>query len=166
MDKQLRSLIVIGIGAFLVFVFGAQIFKSVPAGHVGVATLFGNVTQWNVDYLGRQAPVLPASGDGLVKKVKPLIRVAERETAAYCVLRGIEYEVEECPMAKGNTITHIVEGETVLTYTDPQLDPGDGDAKRLLAAGQPKMLTGGTISIQGESHPCEFRKIEILELPD
>lgn len=68
------------------------------------ATLFGNVLQWNVDYLGRQRPVLPATADGLVRKIKPLIRVAERETAAYAVLRGIEYEVEECPMAAGNTI--------------------------------------------------------------
>lgn len=69
-------------------------------------------------------------------------------------------------VAKGNTITHIVEGETVLTYTDPQLDPGDGDARKLIDGGQDKMLTGGSISLQGESHPCEFRKIEILELPD
>jgi uncharacterized protein (TIGR00269 family) len=34
--------------------------------------------------------------------VKPLYRLAERETAAYCVLRGIDYQVEECPMAEGN----------------------------------------------------------------
>src|SRR5687767_10227991 len=30
-------------------------------------------------------------------------RVAERETAAYCVLKGIEYVVEECPLVEGNT---------------------------------------------------------------
>ncbi len=83
------------------------------------ATLFGNVTQWNLDYLGRQAPVLPASGDGLVKKVKPLIRVAERETAAYCVLRGIEYEVEECPMAKGNTVNRYKEWLNLLEEDSP-----------------------------------------------
>jgi len=68
--------------------------------------------------------------------------------------------------ARGNTVKHIVGGKTVLTYTDPQLDEGDGDAKRLIAAGQDKMLTGGSISIQGESHPCEFRKIELLKLED
>jgi hypothetical protein len=68
--------------------------------------------------------------------------------------------------ARGNTITHFVEGKKVLTYTDPQLDSGDGDAKRLIAAGQDVMLTGGTISLQSESHPCEFRKVEILELDD
>ena len=65
---------------------------------------------------------------------------------------------------RGNTIKHIVEGETVLEYTDPQLDEGDGDAKKLIAAGAQKMLTGGSISLQSESHPCEFRKVEIMEL--
>jgi uncharacterized protein (TIGR00269 family) len=34
--------------------------------------------------------------------VKPLIRLSERETAAYCVLEGIDYIIEECPMAAGN----------------------------------------------------------------
>ena len=65
------------------------------------AVLFGNVLRWATDYLGRQLPVLPAS-DGFVRKVKPLVRLGERETAAYCVLRGIDYIVEECPMAAGN----------------------------------------------------------------
>jgi len=65
------------------------------------AVLFGNVLRWNADYLGRQLPVLPGGG-GFARKVKPLVRLSERETAAYCVLRGIDYIVEECPMAVGN----------------------------------------------------------------
>lgn len=65
------------------------------------AVLLGNVLRWNVDYLGRQHPVLEAR-PGFVRKVKPLVRLAEREMAAYCVLRGIDYQVEECPMAAGN----------------------------------------------------------------
>lgn len=73
------------------------------------ATLFSNVLGWNVEYLGRQHPVLPSTEDGLCKKVKPLIRVAERETAAYAILAGIDYEVEECPMAAGNTINRYKE---------------------------------------------------------
>lgn len=73
------------------------------------ATLFGNVVQWNTDYLARQRPVLPATDGGLARKVKPLIRVAERETAAYAVLKGIDYEVEECPMAAGNTVNRYKE---------------------------------------------------------
>jgi tRNA-5-methyluridine54 2-sulfurtransferase len=65
------------------------------------AVLLGNVLHWQTDYLARQAPVLPAS-PGFPRKVKPLIRLGERETAAYCVVRGIDYVVEECPMAAGN----------------------------------------------------------------
>ena len=65
------------------------------------AVLFGNVLRWETDYLARQLPVLPA-GDGFPRKAKPLVRLAERETAAYCVLTGIDYVVEECPMAAGN----------------------------------------------------------------
>jgi uncharacterized protein (TIGR00269 family) len=65
------------------------------------AVLLGNVLRWDVGYLGRQHPVLPAS-PGFVRKIKPLVRLGERETAAYCVVRGIDYQVEECPMAAGN----------------------------------------------------------------
>ena len=65
------------------------------------AVLFGNVLQWEVGYLARQRPVLPAT-DGFARRVKPLIRLAERETAAYCVIKRIDYIVDECPMAAGN----------------------------------------------------------------
>jgi uncharacterized protein (TIGR00269 family) len=65
------------------------------------AVLFGNTLRWDVEYLARQLPVLPAR-EGFPRKVKPLVRLGERETAAYCVLRGIDYIVEECPMAAGN----------------------------------------------------------------
>ena len=65
------------------------------------AVLFGNTLRWDVEYLARQFPVLPAR-DGFPKKVKPLVRLTEREMAAWCIVRGIEYQVEECPMALGN----------------------------------------------------------------
>ena len=65
------------------------------------AVLLGNVLRWEVEYLRRQAPVLPAA-PGFVRKVKPLVRLGEREMAAYCVLQRIDYQVEECPMAAGN----------------------------------------------------------------
>ena len=82
------------------------------------ATLFSNVLNWKVEYLGRQRPVLPAS-DGLVKKVKPLIRIAERETAAYAVLAGIDYEIDECPMAEGNTVNRLKEWMALLEQRSP-----------------------------------------------
>jgi uncharacterized protein (TIGR00269 family) len=79
-------------------------YDAVATGHNlddEAAVLFGNVLHWDLEYLGRQLPVLPAR-PGFPKKIKPLVRLAEREMAAYCVLRGIDYQVEECPMAKGN----------------------------------------------------------------
>jgi tRNA-5-methyluridine54 2-sulfurtransferase len=65
------------------------------------AVLLGNVLRWETGYLGRQRAVLPEA-PGFARKVKPLVRVGEREMAAYCVVRGIEYQVEECPMSAGN----------------------------------------------------------------
>jgi tRNA-5-methyluridine54 2-sulfurtransferase len=65
------------------------------------AVLLGNVLRWDLAYMSRQRPVLPG-GDGFPRKVKPLVRLGERETAAYCVLQDIDYQVEECPMSVGN----------------------------------------------------------------
>ena len=62
------------------------------------AVLLGNTLRWDIDYLARQLPVLPG-GNGFPRKVKPLVRLTERETAAWCIVRGIDYQVEECPMA-------------------------------------------------------------------
>lgn len=92
-----------------------------------VATLFGNVLHWNVDMLGRQAPVLEerlldhegSTRTVLVRKVKPLVRMAERETAAYAVLTGIDYVVEECPMVEGNTQHRYKEAITLIEESSP-----------------------------------------------
>lgn len=90
-----------------------------------VATLFGNVLHWNTDMLARQAPVLEerALGEGqapaLVRKVKPLVKISERETAAYALLQGIDYIVEECPMVAGNTQHRYKEALTMLEESSP-----------------------------------------------
>ena len=79
-------------------------FEVVATGHNlddEAAVLLGNVLHWQTEYLGRQAPVLPAR-NGFPRKVKPLVRLGERETAAHCVVPGIDYIVDECPMAEGN----------------------------------------------------------------
>lgn len=67
------------------------------------ATLLGNLTRWNDTLLSRQAPLLHANAPNQTRKCKPLYRLSERETAAYCVIKGIDYVVEECPLVDGNT---------------------------------------------------------------
>jgi tRNA-5-methyluridine54 2-sulfurtransferase len=67
------------------------------------ATLFGSVMHWQTEALPRQSPALPSTHPKLVRRVKPLYRLSERETAAYAFLRKIDYIVEECPFAVGAT---------------------------------------------------------------
>jgi tRNA-5-methyluridine54 2-sulfurtransferase len=67
------------------------------------ATLFGSVMHWQTEALPRQSPALPSTHPKLVRRVKPLYRLSERETAAFAFLRRIDYIVDECPFAKGAT---------------------------------------------------------------
>jgi uncharacterized protein (TIGR00269 family) len=81
-------------------------FAVVATGHNlddEAATLFGSTLRWDESSLARQTPVLAATHPKLVRRVKPLFRMSERETAAYAFLRGIDYIVEECPFARGAT---------------------------------------------------------------
>ncbi len=61
-------------------------------------------------------------------------------------------------------IRHFANGEKVLEYNKPQMGGGNvsGQQPGLFVDGKP--LTRGTISLQSESHPVEFRKVEILNL--
>jgi hypothetical protein len=52
----------------------------------------------------------------------------------------------------------------VLEYQQPQIGGGNVDKQDVKWAIDGTLLTGGTISLQSESHPVEFRKIEILNL--
>jgi hypothetical protein len=61
-------------------------------------------------------------------------------------------------------VKHIVEGDTVLTYEKPQIGGGNVsnyDPKEMVDG---KLLTKGSISLQSESHPVEFRKVELVDL--
>jgi uncharacterized protein (TIGR00269 family) len=81
-------------------------FPVVATGHNlddEAATLFGSVMHWQTDALPRQSPALASTHPKLVRRVKPLYRLSELETAAYAFLRRIDYIVEECPFAKGAT---------------------------------------------------------------
>lgn len=96
-------------------------YDAVATGHNlddEAAVLFGNTLRWQSEYLARQLPVLPAR-PGFPRKIKPLVRLGEREMAAYCVLRGIDYIVEECPMAEGNKHLGYKEALNEIEATSP-----------------------------------------------
>ena len=76
---------------------------------------------------------------------------------------GDDWVVAEFVVDGGGTVKHFINGKLVLEYEQPQLDPNDGDAGKLID-GDDLVLTSGWIALQGESHPIDFRKVEILEL--
>ena len=78
---------------------------------------------------------------------------------------GDEWVTVEVEVHGNGIIKHIVNGETVIEYEKPQLDEQDADARKLIKNGD-KMLHEGSISLQAESHPIEFRKVEILPLTE
>ena len=65
--------------------------------------------------------------------------------------RGDQWVTLEAEVRGGEVIRHKLEGETVLEYHKPQLNDGT-------------ILEGGTISLQAESHPTHFKKIEVKVL--
>jgi hypothetical protein len=58
-------------------------------------------------------------------------------------------------------IHHVMEGDTVLTYTKPTVGGGSVNPKPNIPDGP---LSEGRIALQSESHPVEFRKVELLDL--
>lgn len=80
---------------------------------------------------------------------------------------GDQWVTAEFEVHAGGKIIHRINGEKVLEYEGAQLDPSDADGKTLIdAAKGEKTLTDGWISLQSESHPCEFRNIELMEIKE
>lgn len=78
---------------------------------------------------------------------------------------GDQWVTCEIEVHGNKVIKHLINGDVVLTYEQSQLDKSDKDAQKLIRDGQ-LMLSGGTISLQSESHPVQFRKIELMELSE
>jgi uncharacterized protein (TIGR00269 family) len=88
----------------------------------------GNVLHWQLAYLAKQQPVLEPTHPRFVRKVRPLFRTSELESATYAFLRGIDYVVEECPNSHGatqliykdllNRLEHEMPGSKLAFVTD------------------------------------------------
>lgn len=76
---------------------------------------------------------------------------------------GDQWVTIEVEVRGNESITHLINGEEVMSYSKPQLG-GDTHADALAKANGNKFLAEGYFCLQSESHPVEFRKIEIQEL--
>jgi len=77
---------------------------------------------------------------------------------------GDQWVTLEIEVHGDGQIVHRVNGETVLTYEKSQIGGGAVSAFDPAYKVDGRLLTEGTISVQSESHPVEFRKVELLNL--
>lgn len=128
-------------------------FAAIATGHNlddEVAVLMQNTLHWQTGYLARQSPVLEER-DGLARKVKPFVRLYERETAAYALVKGIAYIYDECPFAKGSTINFHKELLNELELVSP------GSKQQFYLSFLKARDTGAVAFAQpeaGQLHPC------------
>jgi hypothetical protein len=78
--------------------------------------------------------------------------------------RGDQWVRVEIEVRSSERIKHTVEGQTVLEYDLPQIGGGSVSNFDPSVKKDGTLLSEGYITIQGESHPTEFRKIELLNL--
>lgn len=95
--------------------------------------------------------------------------IDEKLVTTHCInsvsetYHGDEWVALEIVVRGNNLIQHYINGQLVMEYTQPQLDPRDKDAKKLITDNK-LMLDEGYIALQAESHPVEFSKVKIKEL--
>ncbi|RPD42353.1 3-keto-disaccharide hydrolase [Chitinophaga barathri] len=61
-------------------------------------------------------------------------------------------------------VKHIVEKDTVLVYEKPQIGGGNVSGHNPALMQNGKLLSEGYIALQSESHPVEYRKVEVFDL--
>ena len=96
------------------------------------------------------------------------ITVNGAKNESYCTpaataktFHGDQWVTLEIDVKDGN-IKHFVNGEEILTYSSPVLN-ADHDLGKTLIRNDVTKVSSGYISLQSNSHPIDFRKIELLE---
>ncbi|MBI2421339.1 MAG: DUF1080 domain-containing protein [Candidatus Hydrogenedentes bacterium] len=102
-------------------------------------------------------------GTNVVMKDKLITQHCTNSTSK--TFHGDQWVTAEVEVHNSKSIKHFINGELVLEYELPQLDEKDAYGKKLIKDGE-LLLGGGYISLQSESHPVEFRRIEILPLDE
>lgn len=77
---------------------------------------------------------------------------------------GEQWVTAEFLVLGDSVIHHILEGEAVLTYYQPQIGGGNVNPFDPQVKIDGKPLKAGYISLQSESHPIDFRKVELFDL--
>lgn len=99
------------------------------------------------------------------------IEMEDRLITEHCInstsptFHGNQWVNVEIEVHGNELVIHRINGQEVLRYSRPQLDDSDPFSRQLIDAGIPRMLNDGYIALQAESHPVEFRNIQLMRLP-
>ena len=77
---------------------------------------------------------------------------------------GEQWVRAEIEVHGDGVVRHRVNGEEVLAYEMPQIGGGAVAGHDPAVKKDGQLLSSGTLSLQSESHPIEFRKVELLNL--
>jgi hypothetical protein len=77
---------------------------------------------------------------------------------------GDQWVIAEAVVLGGTKISHIINGKTVIEYSEPQIGGGVVSGHRPEIKQDGKPLTEGFIALQSEGHPIDFRTVELLNL--
>lgn len=77
---------------------------------------------------------------------------------------GDQWVTAEFIVLGDSVIKHVLDGEVVLTYSKPQIGGGNVDGHNPKIKEDGKVLNSGYIYLQSESHPIDFRKIDLYDL--
>ena len=77
---------------------------------------------------------------------------------------GDQWVVAEAVVLGNKKVTHLINGKSVIEYSEPQVGGGAVSGHNPAVKQDGKQLTEGYIALQSESHPVDFRKVELLNL--
>jgi hypothetical protein len=96
------------------------------------------------------------------------VDVNGKKNESYCTapfvkrtFHGDQWVTLEIEVRDGK-IKHFVNGEEIMSYENPRYNPEHEIGKKFIAGGDDKVRSG-YISLQSNSHPIDFRKVEIME---
>ena len=77
---------------------------------------------------------------------------------------GDQWVTAEVIVLGDSIVQHFANNKMVLSYQKPQIGGGNVSGQDIIYGTEGQLLTEGSISLQSESHPVEFKSIEILNL--
>lgn len=98
------------------------------------------------------------------------IYMKDKLTTAHCLestsktYHGDQWVTAEFLVLGDSVMKHFINKELVMEYTKPQIGGGSVTNYDPKVKIDGKPLTAGYISLQSESHPCEFRNIRLFDL--